>query len=101
MLLALRLRAVTAHAFAAQQIQEELHGVFLCVEMMVHGLATRADTPPSAGQTDVSEKGCLNRHGVEPGHVLRGIHPFDVKLVGLRDHKERVALFDFKVQRLL
>lgn len=101
MLLAARPRAVPAHAFTAQQLQKELHGVFLFVEMMLHGLTTRADTPPSAGQADVSEQGRLNRHGVKPGHVLRGIHPLDVKLVRLHDHTDRVALFDFKVQRLL
>lgn len=101
MRLAARLRAVTAHAFAAQQLEEELHRVFLLVEMMLHGLATRADAPPSAGQTDVPEQGRLDRHGIEPSHVLPGIHPFDVKLIGLRDHRDRVALFDFKVQRLL
>lgn len=56
MLLAARLRAVTAHPFAAQQLQEELHGVFLFVEMMLHGLTTRADPPPSAGEADVSNR---------------------------------------------
>lgn len=101
MLLAARLRAVTAHAFAAQQLQEELHGPFLFVEMMLHGLTTRADPSPSAGEADVAEQGRLDRHGIEPSHVLRGIHPLDVKLVGLHDHGARIALFDFKVQRLL
>ncbi len=96
-----RSRTVTAHAFAAQQLQKELHGVFLFVEMMLHGLPTRTDTPPSACQTSVPEQGRLDRHGIEPGHVLRGIHPLDVKLVGLRDHRERIALFDSRVQRLL
>lgn len=78
MRLATRLRAVTAHAFAPQQLEEELHGVFLFVEMMLHGLPTRANAPPSAGQADVSEQGRLDRHGVEPGHVLRWIHPLEV-----------------------
>lgn len=92
---------VTARAFAAQQLQKELHRVFLFVEMMLHDLPTRADASPSAGQADASEQRRLDRHGIEPGHVLRGIHPLDVKLVGLRDHRDRIALYDFKVQRLL
>lgn len=101
MLLAARLRAVPALAFVAQQGQEELHRVFLLVEMMLHGLATRAYAPPSAGQADVPKQGRLDRHGVEAGHVLRGIRSLDVKLVGLRDHQKRIALCESVVQRLL
>ncbi len=101
MLLAARLGAVPALAFVAQQGQEELHRVFLLVEMMLHGLATRAYASPSAGQADVPKQGRLDRHGIEAGHVFRGIHPFDVKLVGLHDHRKRIALFESAVQRLL
>lgn len=101
MLQAARLRAVPALTFATQQLQEQLHRVVFFVEMMLHGLATRADAPPSAGQADVPKQGRLDRHGVEAGHVLRGIRSLDVKLVGLRDHKERIALFGSVVQRLL
>lgn len=58
--LAARLRAVPALAFVAQQLQEELHGVFFFVEMMLYRLATRADAPPSAGQANVSKQGRLD-----------------------------------------
>jgi hypothetical protein len=96
----LPVRSVTSHAFATQQFQEEQNGIFLPFEMMLPRLATRADAPPSSGQTDVSEQGRLDRHGVVPGHVSRGVLPLDVKLVGLRDHNDRIALSGFKVQRL-
>lgn len=72
------LRAVAARTFAAQQLQEELHGVFLFVEMMIHGLTTRADPPPSASQTDFSQQGRFDRHSVEASQVLRGVQPLDV-----------------------
>ncbi|OYR17688.1 hypothetical protein CEV33_4918 [Brucella grignonensis] len=97
MLLAARLRAVPTLAFVAQQLQEELHRVVFFTEMMLHGLATRAYAPPSAGQADVPKQGRLDRHGIKPGHVFRGIHPFDVKLVGLHDHRKRIALFEYGV----
>ncbi len=96
-----RSRMITASSLLPEQIEKHQDRIFFPVEMMDHLLAGGSDAAPSPPQAGIAEQGRFNRHGVITGHVSRDVRPFDVELIGLRDHADRVGDFGISVQRHL
>lgn len=92
-------RSIATGPLLPRQVEEQSDRFFLPPEMMDPHLPQGPDPPPSTYQTGFSEQRRGNLHGVEAGHVLRGVSSLDVELVGLRDHIHRVADHGQSVQR--
>jgi len=83
----------------AQDVEEQMDGIFFPLEMMRLLLACRADAAPSSGEAGRSEQRRLYGHRIVAGHVSRRVAALDIELVRLRDHGGIVADRDIVVQR--
>lgn len=93
------LRSITTSPFPADEIEEQMHGVFLSLEMMHRHLPVEADATPSAGQAERAEQRRFDRKRVVARHVPGGVRAFDIELVRLNEHGPRIADRGNPVQR--
>ena len=82
---------VSPVAFSPDEIKEQFNRVFLLFEVLNLQLASGSDASPTPHKTGLSEEGRFDRHGIEARHVFLSIRAFDIKVIGLGDHGERIA----------
>ena len=92
---------VSPVAFLPDEIEEQFNRVFLLLEVMNLELASGSDASPAPHKTGLSEEGRFDRHGIEARHVFFSIRAFDIEVIGLGDHGERIAQSGPCVQRQL
>ena len=83
------------------EFEEQFNRVLLLLEVMNLELASGSDASPTPHKTGLSEEGRFDRHGIEARHVVLGIRAFDIEVIGLCDHGEKIAQSGPCVQRQL
>lgn len=85
-------------ALFGKQFEIQLNGLILMLEHMNLMLAAATDAASASQKRCLSKQGRLNRERIKPCHVLRGIDPLDIKIIGLGNHGARIVSLRFRVQ---
>ena len=94
-----RRRAIATRTLPLDDLEEQPDGIFFFGKRMNHGSAGRAYSSPSPDQAGFPEQRLRDRQSIKPRHIFRGIGSFDVELVGLGEHAEKIVERKENVQR--
>lgn len=91
--------SVPARSLLSHQLEEQPDCVDLLFEMMDERLAGRPNPPPPTRETRFAEECFGDFHRVVARHVFRWISALGIKMIGLLDHRGRVAPSARTIQR--
>jgi hypothetical protein len=90
--------SVAARPLGTKNTEKQRDSFALLLEGVLDSPATRPDPAPSPHKADLAEQRFLDRQSIEAGHVVVRVLAFDVEAIVLRDHADRIALLESRVQ---
>lgn len=90
--------SIAACPLGSQKTKKQRDSFALILEGVLDNPAARPNPAPTPDQADLAEQRFLDRQGIEAGHVLVRVFPFDIEAIALRDHADRIARPESGVQ---